>query len=230
MIRLYSNSIMKEEPGLAHFAILYPSDTPYHRFSIDLPTSVLSASEKRITEHVAGRFCAHEALSRISEEPVNKTQWLIPSADDRSPIWPKGIVGSITHSDDFAWASVGKSRLWRSIGIDSELILSQSTFEEIRDLVATPTELSQITSNCDPMQALTLIFSAKESIYKCLYPLVSHFFDFLDVSIVHFDFKQGVFEGKLLKNLSSEFQSETTLTGEFEITPLRVFTSLKIRA
>ena len=65
----------------------------------------------RTAEFNAGRFCAQQALSTWNQDgPVGK-------ADDRSPIWPEGFTGSISHSKNWVWASVAKSDQVLSVGI-----------------------------------------------------------------------------------------------------------------
>src|SRR5690606_17543759 len=52
----------------------------------------LKALNKRQTEFLAGRICAHEALRRLTGAPL-----ILPVAEDRSRCWPAGVVCSITH-------------------------------------------------------------------------------------------------------------------------------------
>src|SRR5690606_7567998 len=78
-------------------ALLDPGD--FARWGV--PT--LAAVNKRQTEFLAGRLCAHEALRRLLGVPS------IPAvAEDRSPCWPSGVVGSITHGG--GWAGVIAAR------------------------------------------------------------------------------------------------------------------------
>ena len=50
------------------------------------------AVDKRRAEFTRGRACAREALSELGVPPQP-----IPVGTHRQPVWPLGVVGSITH-------------------------------------------------------------------------------------------------------------------------------------
>ncbi len=105
---------------------------------------------------------------------------------DRSPAWPKGIVGSISHTDELVWAAVASSETTLSLGIDAEKIVDPETADELRRVVATDKEIRSLESAFEsPSLAVTLAFSAKEAAYKCIAPLGVRWLDFLDVQIRH---------------------------------------------
>ena len=64
----------------------------------DLPAdeaiSMVRAVPRRRVEFATGRLCARRAMAALGHARVS-----IPRAQDRVPIWPDGIVGSITHTD-----------------------------------------------------------------------------------------------------------------------------------
>src|SRR5260370_12550496 len=66
-----------------------------------LPQALRYATQKRQREFLAGRWCAEEALQCLGAGSTH-----VAMAEDRTPIWPDGVVGSITHTDDFAAAAV----------------------------------------------------------------------------------------------------------------------------
>jgi 4'-phosphopantetheinyl transferase EntD len=122
------------------------------------------AIEKRVHEFSTGRFCAHQALRKIGIDnfPVLK-------GNHREPIWPDNVVGSISHCRDLAGAVVADKRQVRSVGLDIENIKPLDTdiarhicIEEEKQWVA-----KQAFSHQN--QALLLIFSLKEAIFKCIY-------------------------------------------------------------
>ena len=51
--------------------------------------------------------------------------------------------------------------------------------------------------------ALTLIFSAKESLFKALYPSVGYYFDFKDAEITEVNYTQTFLKFRLLKSLGA---------------------------
>ena len=144
---------------------------------------MLDASEKRRREFAAGRLCAERCLEAHRRYDVE-----VPVATDRSPVWPPGFVGSISHSDKIAWAVVASQERMRSVGIDCEQIVHDRTVEETLEQIADPTELARLQAlGLTRVAAFTLIFSAKEAIYKCLYPIGIKSLGFRDVRVLGVD-------------------------------------------
>ena len=133
---------------------------------------------KRQREFAAGRACAAMLLKRwdvVQEVGV---------ANDRSPIWPDGFVGSISHSDNWVWSAVTKSEQNKSIGIDTEIVVSTDTREMLNEDIVTQQELAILQPlGLSPEVLFTLAFSAKEAFYKCWYPITREFFEFKQVAI-----------------------------------------------
>jgi|GEM_PF-464727 len=141
--------------------------------------AIPEASPKRRREFAAGRICAERCL---------EDQWHyraeIGIGPDRSPIWPNGFVGSISHSNEIAWAVVAPKEQVRGIGIDCEQIVDEQTAEETCDQVASSDELaSLLLAGLTLEEAFTLTFSIKEAIYKCLYPLGIKSLQFRDIQV-----------------------------------------------
>ena len=61
------------------------------------------------------------------------------------------------------------------------------------------------------------MFSAKESIFKCLHPMVACYFDFHDVRIVGVDGQDRTFTACIVKTLSDDFRARTLLRGRFDV-------------
>lgn len=135
------------------------------------------ASLERKREFVLGRLCASEALRRfgIANSPVGV-------GENREPLWPPGFVGSITHCDGLCAAAVARSDNYFSLGIDAEPV-GDLPFE-IRDLILTPKERKYLQHSTSASRNMKLIFSAKEAVYKCLFPLAMRYIDFLEVEIL----------------------------------------------
>lgn len=132
---------------------------------------VLSGREapERRDSFALGRIAARLALKRLLPEPPP-----ILSGDDGAPCWPDGIVGSISHSGEWGVAAVDRASRSLSLGIDLEHLQGQVDLE-IATLVADAEELRWIDAN--PRRLLAL-FSAKESVFKALYPHCRMRFDF----------------------------------------------------
>ena len=127
-----------------------------------LGQAVLSRRE----EFAAGRTCARSALSALGVSPQPILRGL-----NREPIWPAGIVGSITHCDGYCAAAVARDHRIESIGIDAEpneplpdgVIREVALEDEIRALESLTSE----HVNWD-----RLLFCAKESVFKAWYPIM----------------------------------------------------------
>ena len=157
----------------------------------------------RTAEFNAGRFCAQQALSTWNQDgPVGQ-------ADDRSPIWPDGFTGSISHSKNWVWASVAKSDQVLSLGIDTEAIVDAATRSQTWEQVATIDELRTLEAlDLDPKVEFTVLFSAKEAFYKCWYPITKQYLDFKDVIVESCEPEQLTIRPKT-KNLNSEIDDLT---------------------
>jgi len=154
---------------------------------------------KRQKEFLAGRACAHEALKRCNVGQA-ATQFLSIS-DDRLPIWPTGVVGCISHSDYLALASVSCGSAV-ALGVDLEPLISNERAKDLREHILSKHELSLVKGK-SLGEAVTLIFSVKECIYKALYPICRTFLDFFDVRVVKID-DQAIYV-KIEKNLGLNY-------------------------
>jgi len=149
--------------------------------------AIAGAAPRRRRTFVAGRTCARRALARLDVAQV-----AIPRADDGSPIWPAGVVGSISHTDDDCAAVAGSTDAWTALGLD---------IEDAGDL---PPELWQTVLTEEDEAWLgrrsrehrgrlaTLLLSAKEAAYKCQHPSTRRLLAFRDVA-VHVDLDSGSF-------------------------------------
>jgi 4'-phosphopantetheinyl transferase EntD len=119
-----------------------------------------SAASARLREFAAGRSAARGAMILLGVTPT-----AMPMAPDRAPIWPAGIMGSITHTKTDALAAVTQTR--SVLGIDME-----------RDGRVTENLWPTILHAGEDATRATLIFAAKEAVYKAQYPLTQAMFDF----------------------------------------------------
>jgi enterobactin synthetase component D len=151
------------------------------------------------SERLAGRQCAAMALTRAGA-PSGE----VGTNADGSPIWPAGFIGSITHTSGFASACVSGLGELAGVGIDTEEVLDGAGSRDIRDTVATRDELARIqgSSALDESSLVTLVFSAKESVYKCVAPITKQFLEFHDVELLEVDFRAGAFVARIHKTLS----------------------------
>lgn len=198
------------------------------RFSdIELPVELERAAPKRKLEFAAGRHCARLALGRLLP---GLREALLPIGAHRAPVWPPGTLGAITHSHGFAAAAVATTEHALGIGLDTEQIVAGPALEEISAEVATPEELRALHGcRLDPARLLTTVFSAKESIFKCLYPQVGRYFDFQDVTVVEVEELAQRFTAQLQVGLG-RLARGTLLEGRFVIAGGLVHTAIVLPA
>ena len=133
---------------------------------------------KRTAEFAAGRACARAALRALGYADVP----LLPKPD-RSPRWPPGSVGSITHTGDFCAAVVAESARFAGIGLDAEI--AGRVTADLWPRLFTDADTAQLAAAPEGLRAIaaTIMFSAKEAFYKCQFTLTGGWVGFRDVSI-----------------------------------------------
>jgi enterobactin synthetase component D len=161
-------------PETASIHLSWFSDTDLSvEKTIQLPSSLSTVSEKRRREFLAGRYCAISALKSAGYERHPE----LSMDANRLPQWPPGWLGSISHSDQGAAAIVSKLSHCHVLAIDMEKVIAKVAIGDLGRQIACPGELEQLSDH--PLQeATTLLFSAKEVLYKALYPKVRRFLDF----------------------------------------------------
>lgn len=134
-----------------------------------------SYAPKRLSEWKLGRYCAMQACHKLGVELTE-----LQSNDDRSPKWPSGIVGSISHTKGVAIAMVSQKA--KSLGVDIEGIIDRERLENIKDSFMDLEEQSLLR----PQKELgaTICFSAKEALYKAVRPLCGEYFGFHEAKML----------------------------------------------
>lgn len=199
---------------------LFP-ESVYFLASYSLPNSAyLTADEqdaalrfsgRRRRDFIHGRYCARHALSQLG-----LTDQSIPIGGSREPIWPHKVVGSISHCDDMAIAAVAWQSELAGLGIDCEQLGRLD--ERAIKAVCNDDEIAFIQELDLGEKYYDVIFSAKESIYKCIWPTVKRYVDFLDISI-SLDINKQVFSisretGGIGSNVAEQVQGRWVLSDE----------------
>ncbi len=120
--------------------------------------------EKRRKEFTTGRFCARTALGQLGFPPVP----VLPGPK-REPVWPDGVVGSITHCTGY-----------RAAAVPTELA-----------------RMDGLRAAGDKVSWDRLLFSAKESVYKAWFPLTRLWLGFEDADVT-IDPDAGTFTARIL--------------------------------
>lgn len=150
------------------------ADATFNKFKTWLPSTSMSPARQQ--EYLAGRFCAFEAAKLLDIELGS-----LPSGPKREPLWPSSLVGSISHTKELAVAWVDLKSQSLSLGVDVENLISEEKYRELAKQVASNEEIQLLDSQESPSLNFTLLFSAKEALFKALYPLCHHYIDFKEV-------------------------------------------------
>ncbi|MGH8390507.1 MAG: 4'-phosphopantetheinyl transferase family protein [Pseudomonas sp.] len=198
----------------------------FQRSAIEAPASIQRSVAKRQAEFLAGRICARAALQQLEGLSFSPA-----IGEDRAPVWPAHITGSITHSTGRAAAIVAKKDHWRGLGMDLENLLNAERAERLAGEILTVPELQRMTAGRREQLALlvTLTFSVKESLFKALYPIVQQRFYFEHAEVLEWT-ERGEVRLRLLTDLSSEWCSGTELDAQFGVKDGQLLSLVSIRA
>jgi enterobactin synthetase component D len=195
---------------------------------LDLPRLNRSSSQRIDGQHWSQRtqFLAARASARRLLRTFGFANAEITRNPDRSPGWPTGIVGSIAHSERYVFVAVARQDDVRGLGIDVETIISPEIHNEIGSVFLNNDEMS-LVGNVDRPLASTICFSAKEALFKCLYPLVGRIFDFKDAEVTKLDYLTGELSIRLISAISDDFPSGFMIEGSFRYDDHNVFTAFE---
>ncbi|MEU6077024.1 4'-phosphopantetheinyl transferase superfamily protein [Micromonospora sp. NPDC047074] len=176
-------------PPAVAVAVAGPADWAGELLPAELACLSARAVDSRRRDFTAGRVCARRAMAALDVPPV-----AVPSAPDRSPVWPTGVVGAITHTAGYCAAVAARSGEIRSVGIDAEQ--HKELNAGVRRLICLPEEVER----CARLPAGTswpaVLFSAKETIYKVWHPVVGTWLDFHD-ALLELDPDAGTFTARI---------------------------------
>ncbi len=193
--------------------------------------ALVRAAPRRLAAYLAGRYCASLALDAAGwngDVPV-------AIGDAGAPAWPAGAVGSISHAATRAVAIVGSAARWRGLGVDCEQVLAERDADEIMRSALPEADAVARDDAISWAEFVTVGFSAKESLYKCLRPLVGEFFDVDDARLTRLDRVARTVRLRLTRGLGGDDASATFGAGAvfdvaFAIADGHVYTCLALPA
>jgi 4'-phosphopantetheinyl transferase EntD len=169
-------------------------DEPTARLFPEEAVQIAGAIETRRREFATARHCARQALARLGYAPTP-----IPRGPNGEPIWPAGIVGSITHCRGYRAAAVARSTTMRAIGIDAEPCVALP--QDVRGLVLRPEEQRLVSSTGGEICWDLVVFAAKECVFKVWFPLTGTWLDHGSAT-VSWNARSGTFRVELLDQLT----------------------------
>jgi 4'-phosphopantetheinyl transferase EntD len=206
-----------------HVAMAWTDPTaPMPRLIGDEVLAIEQVSPARAREFGAGRAAAREAMATLGQPPRPVLQ-----GEDRAPIWPKGLTGSITHTARDCMAVVTDAPDVRALGLDMEQAtpLESALWPEI----CTMPEIHWLAS-LGPSQRghfAKLIFSAKEAAYKAQYQISRQMLGFHDLSLT-IDLTNHRFDACLLTEAPG-LNTGACLQGRFVILGAAFITAVEVR-
>ena len=143
---------------------------------LDEESLIARAVAKRRNEFVTVRHCARMAMEKLGVPPTP-----ILKGDKGEPLWPEGIVGSLTHCRGYRGAVVGRSTSVRSVGIDAEP--HDVLPDKVLEAISLPAERHAIGALTGGLHWDRILFCAKEATYKAWFPLTQRWLGFEDAHI-----------------------------------------------
>ena len=177
-----------------------------------LPDTLSTALPNRQAEFIAGRLSAASALQSAGLKAQVLQQNL-----DRSPQWPPETVGSISHKGNLAAAITAKRKDYQFVGLDIERAIPHQTALKLAPKILSNAERAVIegtridNKNLEFSQGFTRVFSAKEALYKAIYPYVKRYLPFSICELT------ALSSDRLTLQLSAEIAKSISHTAPFEV-------------
>jgi 4'-phosphopantetheinyl transferase EntD len=128
---------------------------------------VARAVPRRRAEFRAARLCARAAMASLGVAPAPLLRGV-----HGEPLWPAGVVGSLTHCVGYRAAAVAHANRVRGVGIDAEP--NEPLPDGVLDAVTSARERRMVRALAAALPAVRwdrLLFSAKETVFKAWFPL-----------------------------------------------------------
>jgi 4'-phosphopantetheinyl transferase EntD len=205
LARLFPPGVVAAEFRIAgEPSLLFPDEARYFG----------RAALNRIRDFAAGRLCARRAMAEFgfSDEPLRMSR-------DRRPQWRASVIGSITHATGICGAVVARKNQFRAIGLDIEIV--GHVTPGVWPYICTPEEMAWLDTLRESARSrcAALIFSAKESFYKCQYGMTQQWLEFDDVTLdlPSSDANAGYFTLRPRKRIALLQHATMPLIGRFEL-------------
>jgi 4'-phosphopantetheinyl transferase EntD len=189
-------------------------DPPHVSLFPEEEALISRAVDKRRREFGTARACARRALAKLGRPPVP-----IVSGERGAPVWPDGIVGSITHCAGYRASAVAEAHDILTLGIDAEP--HEKLPGDVLEVIARPEELTALGAMDGTVCWDRLLFSAKETVYKAWFPLARRWLGF-EMATLTFE-EDGTFRARILiPGPVTGFTGRWTVSGGFVATAIAV--------
>ena len=189
--RVTESCLQEFSPNLKIFEVNYGGNLVQAKdftiYQILPPTKIKAMSQKRLAEYFMARLCVKYALNQFNyHHPL-----ILDKSVNGKIILPSGFTGSISHAESLAIACISRIEQYAYIGIDVEKIVNYELYNQLSDYVLSRSEMALISdaNNSSPETLFTLIFSAKETLFKAISSIIDESFDFHSTKVINFDRK-----------------------------------------
>ncbi|MEU8104965.1 4'-phosphopantetheinyl transferase superfamily protein [Nonomuraea muscovyensis] len=154
---------------------------------------IARAVQKRRDEFATVRACAREALAKLGQPAVP----ILPG-ERGAPVWPRGVVGSMSHCEGYRVCAVAPSVDVLTVGVDAEpnAAVPDGVLEAVSD-AAERAWIAELAVARPDISWDRLLFCAKEAVYKAWFPLTRRWLDFSEATVT-VDPEAGTFAARLL--------------------------------
>lgn len=179
----------------------------FFEHKIPAPHWLHGATPSRQAEFLAGRI-----LANIAQEMLGYEAKKIAIGQNGEPLWPDPLCGSISHSKNTVCCVLADKNRYQFVGIDIEKNITIDELEGINRYVLSQSELSLIQRYPLPfLVAATLVFSAKETLFKALYPKVKRYIGFYESTVTSIDVDKNVITIEISSALDLEITKQVDI-------------------
>lgn len=190
-----------------------------------IPDEVMGYHSSRKNEYILGRILLKKAFFSYFSLVVN--EFVVD--ESRRVLPPAGYSLSLSH--DAEQVVVVVSNINISLGIDLEKIgRIKPEMESYILSTADNVEALMLQSQLSRDEVLALVFSAKESLYKVLFPFIGKYFGFDAAYVKSIDPNLSTFEIVLTRRLDGKslfFENGFSLQGIFQVSEDKLLTFLQ---
>jgi len=209
-------------------ASLFPPSCSTAAVSVSSDVPIMPAESVHVRRAVAKRqreFHAGRHAARVALDAIGYGGATIPAGSSREPLWPHGTTGSIAHSGDMAVAVVARTTENFLLGVDIEA--DHAVAADLWSVCFTDGERAVLDLRDAGMAGLeaSIRFSAKESIFKALFPATRRWLDFREVE-VRLDWSRLQFHVALPREWLDVISEDPV--GSFRATPPYVLTGIAL--
>ena len=188
----------------------YQGSESFHYFNFPIDHLMQLSEPRSQAEFIASRLCAHQLLFDFAVHHD-----FLESDANNAPIWPKGIVGGISHCYPYVVAMIGKAKDYQAIGVDLSSKISAELCANVSQSILTDDERLRFPDFLNE-QRLRTIFSLKKCFQKAFCELALCHIYFEDIQVTQLDMQNGEAQLELNKDLSYGWKKGSRVIAEID--------------